>query len=132
MEKHSRLNKAAEKAGVSLAAALGIITHHHEMNYLTPKKALVTIDLDLDSDTVKVAKRIAKALAVDFDAVIVYWIVSAIDFKEACEETSVYTSEENAVHIKDRVYTDPADHSVKSKSVIKRLAAQKTGTRKKK
>jgi len=71
------LNKAAEKAGISMDRALKIIAYKHEIKNLTPK--VVNIKIDLDGDILKEMTKIASALKIDIEYVIGSILVESLE-----------------------------------------------------
>jgi hypothetical protein len=78
---HSRVEKAAKKAGVPLQEAIDMIVYDHELNFLIPKSKIKEIPLDLDLKTMRELRKIAKALNVSIDAVIGMAISSAMEIE---------------------------------------------------
>lgn len=81
----TRIEKAAEKIKLNVEDAKGMVVCEHEMTYLTPKKQLVTMKVDMNKETRKRLNQIAKTLKVSVDAVATYYLIKYIEKKEAAE-----------------------------------------------
>ena len=74
-----RLQKIADKAGLSLDNGIRIILAEHMLKHLVPKKDLTTIRVDLDNKTDTRLNRIAKTLKVSKAAVMMALLEAQIE-----------------------------------------------------
>lgn len=64
------LDAICKKAGITIEQATKMIVMNHELKHLIPKKELKKIQLNFKGDSLKIVKKVAKALKITEDAVI--------------------------------------------------------------